>query len=341
MKRTLAMLVPPAVTAVALAAAAIAMAASSPTVATGTHTHVTDTGAVLHGTVNPNGSATTYFFQWGLTTAYGVQSVAHSAGHGTKPVSVSGPATGLIPGTAYHYRLVATNGAGTTVGADRTFTSAGNPPPNVATGPATLLAKNAATLTAVISPNKQATTYYFQYGTSTTYGSQTIAAAVPAGTVPVTVSAVLQGLEARTIFHYRIVALHGNTAPQPGADATFMTLPRHRPVPSIKASTKPSHDSHKPFVFATSGSIKGPNWIPAVYDCRGNVNVKFLLGGRRVGSTLLPVQPDCKFSGQTVFNHLPHNGHLPRPVRLTVIVQYAGNGYLTPRKASPETISEG
>jgi hypothetical protein len=157
----------------------------------------------------------------------------------------------------------------------------------------------------------------------------------------VTVFAALQGLEARTIFHYRIVALHGNTAPQPGADATFMTLPRHRPVPGIRATTKPAHAGHKPFVFTTSGSIKGPNWIPAIYDCRGNVNVVYRLGRRRIGSTLIPLQPDCRFTGQTVFNHLPHNGHLPRPVTLSVTVQYAGNGYLTPRKASPETISEG
>ena len=341
MKRTLATLVPAVVTSAALAAAAIAAAASSPTVTTGTHSHVTETAGVLHGTVNPNGSATTYFFQWGLTTAYGDQSVAHSAGHGTRSVSVSTRATGLIPGTAYHYRLVATNGAGTTVGADQSFTSAGNPPPTVATGPATEVGKNSATLTAVVNPNKQVTTYYFQYGTSTAYGSQTIAAAVPAGTAPVTVSAALQGLEARTIFHYRIVALHGNTAPQPGLDGTFMTLPRHRPVPSIKAATKPSHDAHKPFVFTTSGSVKGPNWIPAIYDCRGNVTVHFLLGGRRIGSTLLALQPNCKFAGQTVFNHLPHNGHLPRPVTLTVVVRYAGNGYLTPRKASRQTVTEG
>jgi phosphodiesterase/alkaline phosphatase D-like protein len=324
-----------------LVVAAVAVAASSPTVATGTHSHVTDSSAALHGSVNPNGQATTYFFQWGLTTEYGVNSVAHSAGPGTKPVAVSTTASGLIPGTTYHYRLVATNDSGTALGADRTFTTAGNPPPVVATGPASQVSKNAATITAVISPNKQATTYYFQYGTSTTYGSQTIPAAVPAGTVPVTVATTITGLEARTIFHYRVVALHGNTAAQPGADASFMTLPRHRPVPSIKARTTPSHDARKPFVFTTSGSIKGPNFIPAIYDCRGNVTVHFLFGRRRIGSTLLALQPNCKFAGQTVFNHLPHNGHLPRPVRLTVVVRYAGNGYLTPRKASPETITEG
>ena len=129
---------------------------------------------MLHGTLNPNGSATTYFFQWGLTTAYGVDSVARSAGHGTKAVAVSITARALIPGTTYHYRLVATNGAGTTIGGDRAFTTAGNPPPTVATGPASQVGKNAATVTAVVGPNKQATTYYFQYGTSTTYGAQTI-----------------------------------------------------------------------------------------------------------------------------------------------------------------------
>ena len=211
MKRTLALLVPAAVVSAVLVIAAVAVAASSPTVTTGTHSHVTDTTAVLHGTVNPNGSATTYYFQWGLTTAYGVQSVAHSAGHGTKAKAVSTTATALIPGTLYHYRLIATNGAGTTIGADHTFTTAGNPPPGVSTGPASQVSKNAATLTAEVSPNKQATSYYFQYGTSTSYGSQTIPATVPAGTVPVTVATAITGLEAQTIFHYRIVALHGNT----------------------------------------------------------------------------------------------------------------------------------
>jgi hypothetical protein len=81
MKRTLALLVPAAVVSTVTA---VAVAASSSAVTTGTHTHVTDTAAVLHGTVNPNGSATTYYFQWGLTAAYGVQSDEHAAGHGTR-----------------------------------------------------------------------------------------------------------------------------------------------------------------------------------------------------------------------------------------------------------------
>ncbi len=341
MKRTLALLVPAVMVSAVLGVTAVAIAAASPSVTTGSYSHVADTSAVLHGTVNPNGSATTYYFQWGLTTAYGLQSVEHSAGHGTKPVAVSTTAGELIPGTSYHYRLVAINGAGTTVAADRTFTTAGNPPPVVATGPATQVGKNSATVTAVIYPNNQATTYYFQYGTSTVYGLQTIPATIPAGTVPVTVSTTIPALEARTIFHYRIVALHGNTLPQADADVTFMTLPRHRPRPSITARTTPAHDAHKPFVFTTSGRVKGPKWIPSAYDCRGLVTVKFLLGRRTVGSTLLPLQPTCRFSGATTFARLPGHGKLRPPVGLTVVVRYEGNGYLTPRKAPAETVTLG
>ncbi len=344
MKRKLEMLVPTALLVLSamilvLGVPAVAVAAASPATTTGTHSQVTDTSAVLHGAINPNGSTTTYYFEWGLTTAYGVTSVEHSAGHGTKPVSVSTTAKDLIPGTVYHYRLVAGNGAGSATGADRTFKTAGNPPPGVSTGPATQVSKNGATLTAVVSPNKQATTYFFEYGPTTGYGSQTAAATVPAGTVPVTVTAAVQGLEAQTIFHYRIVALHGNTLPQPGLDGSFMTLPLHRPVPQIHARTRPLRDANKPFVFTTTGSVHGPSWIPAIYDCRGNVSIMYFRGSRRIGSTLVPLGPDCTFSGQTVFNKLP--GNRPGPVAITVVAHYLGNFYLTPHKTSGQTITFG
>lgn len=337
MKRKLEMLVLIAATSAALAVAEGAVAASSPSVTTGPRSSVTDTSAVLNGTINPNGSGTTYYFEWGLTTSYGVVSPERSAGRGTKPVAVHATAADLIPGTTYHYRLIAINGSGSATGADHTFTTAGNPPPVVATGPASQVGKNSATLTAVVGPNKQSTTWYFQYGTLAVYGSQTLPATVPAGTAPVTVAITIQGLEARTIFHYRIVALHSNTPPQPGADATFMTLPRLRPVPVVRARTKPHHAAHRPFVFTTSGSVRGPGWIPGQYDCVGNVRIRFLLRARRIASTLVPLLPNCKFSGQTVFTHLP--GHGRPPVSLTVLIRFAGNGYLTPRRALAETVT--
>src|SRR5437588_7113605 len=115
MKRKLVVLV--VVTAAVVVVAAVALAASSPSVVTGSASQISQTNAVLKGTVNPNGSGTTYFFEWGLSTAYGANDTAASAGSGTKPVSVARTAGGLIPGTTYHYRLVATNHFGTAVGA--------------------------------------------------------------------------------------------------------------------------------------------------------------------------------------------------------------------------------
>src|SRR5262249_57177587 len=95
-----------------------------PTATTGAATNVTATSATLTGTVNPNGLATTAYFQWGRTTAYGQTTASQSIGSGTGTVSESATLTGLTPSRAYHYRVVASNGAGATHGADmmsRTF----------------------------------------------------------------------------------------------------------------------------------------------------------------------------------------------------------------------------
>jgi hypothetical protein len=73
----------------------------------------------LRGSVNPRGEATTYYFQYGPTVAYGAQTPTVSLPVGTVTVKVSQPASGLQPG--YHYRLVAKNVDGTKEGKDRTY----------------------------------------------------------------------------------------------------------------------------------------------------------------------------------------------------------------------------
>jgi hypothetical protein len=81
--------------------------------------------ATLSGTVNPNGSETTYQFEYGTTTGYGSKAPASpkSIGSGASPVEVSEKIEGLAPETTYHFRLVATNAKGTTEGPDQTFTT--------------------------------------------------------------------------------------------------------------------------------------------------------------------------------------------------------------------------
>ncbi len=113
------------VAAIAPAAAALALAApasaTKPTVSTGGAKSVTYDSATVAGTIGPGSEATSYYFQYGPTRLYGGQSAIASAGSGTKNVQVAQPLTGLQPLTVYHYRLVAVNAAGTTIGGDQTF----------------------------------------------------------------------------------------------------------------------------------------------------------------------------------------------------------------------------
>ena len=95
--------------------------AHSPQVFTGSATQVGQAAATLNGSVNPRGLATTYRFDYGKTTTYGLSTPVGSAGSGTTAKSVSAHITGLAPGTTYHFRLEATNSAGTTLGKDAHF----------------------------------------------------------------------------------------------------------------------------------------------------------------------------------------------------------------------------
>jgi hypothetical protein len=96
---------------------------------TGPASAVTHGAAALSGSVNANGSPTSYHFEYGPTAAYGSTTPVASAGAGTGAVAAVATVGGLSPSTTYHYRLVATNAGGATKGSDQTFTTASPPPP--------------------------------------------------------------------------------------------------------------------------------------------------------------------------------------------------------------------
>jgi len=94
---------------------------AGPTVTTGTATTVGKRVATLNGAVNPNGTSTTYHFEYGRDTGYGFSTEEMDAGSGTHEIFASADLTGLLKDTTYHFRLVAMNSTGTTYGADGTF----------------------------------------------------------------------------------------------------------------------------------------------------------------------------------------------------------------------------
>ena len=95
----------------------------TPAVTTNAASGITQSMAMLKGTVNPNGTATSVYFEYGTTTSYGSTTAPQSIGSGTNNVAVSQGIAGLICGTVYHFRVVATTSYGTTAGLDQSFTT--------------------------------------------------------------------------------------------------------------------------------------------------------------------------------------------------------------------------
>ena len=95
---------------------------TSPTATTGAATNLLPDGAKLLGKVNAEGSVTSYRFEYGPTTAYG-QSTPAGSTVGSVDENVSAVIAGLHPASTYHFRLVASNAGGTTLGADQALTT--------------------------------------------------------------------------------------------------------------------------------------------------------------------------------------------------------------------------
>ena len=194
----------------------------APNAATGTVSAILPTSVLLSGTVNAEGTATTWHYQYGLKTdpSYGSVTASVSAGSATGTVDISHSLAGLTPATSYHARIVATSSAGTTYGADVSFNTSAAPV--VLTGAATALTVSGATLNASVNPEAQATTWYFEYGLTTKYGSKTPAKELAAGPNAVTVAARIADLASNQTYDYRIVAT-SNAGKSYGTNVTLAT----------------------------------------------------------------------------------------------------------------------
>jgi hypothetical protein len=205
-----------------LAFTSSAFAASSPAATTTSASSIGPTTAHLNGTINPNGQATTWYFEFGTSTSYGTKTTALSAGSGTKTVNESSSLSGLSAGTTYHYRIVASNASGTSFGADQSLQTVS--PPAVATAATTNIQPTSGTLMGSLNPNGLSTSWYFEYGTTSNYGSRTATQNVASGHSTITVSAPLSSLSAGTTYHFRLVA-SSSAGTTRSADATFVTAP--------------------------------------------------------------------------------------------------------------------
>jgi hypothetical protein len=213
---------------------------------------ITPRSARLHGTVNPNtNDSARWYFEYGTTTAYGRTADAVGepncfAAFGDDPCNgldrpVIGFASGLEPATTYHFRVVADAGinnpaANPQYGADQTFVTA----PAAGSG-ATDVTSRRARLTGTINPHGVATTYHFNYGTTSSYGTSTPEVAVGSGNGDQVVAQGVTGLVPDTTYHVQVVATDADGVVRSSSDGLFRTAPA--PVAAVIGSSGVSTDT--------------------------------------------------------------------------------------------------
>jgi hypothetical protein len=222
-------------------------ATGPPSAALSSVSEETKTGAKVVGFVNPNvpplyanPPKTSYHLEYKLSSSSAwTQYVPDiSVGSGASNVSVTVFLNGLEPNRTYDVRLVATKqfGEGVVASAPQTFTTLPSPPSITAFSTSHVTA-NSADLHAEINPLGQDTTYRFEYGTSSSYGST---APIPAGQIAATpnpqqITTHLTGLDA-VGYHFRVVAENDSGVTTSG-DQIFSFYPLDCPNSHIRAQT--------------------------------------------------------------------------------------------------------
>jgi uncharacterized protein YkwD len=269
-------------------------AGSAPEAVTESASGIGVAGATLNGTVNPNGGATTGYFQWGLTTSYGHNTSATSLGSSTSPLAVSANLTTLSPGTKYHYRIVAANVSGTTNGLDEVFTTTASTAnaPIITTNPATDVTAATATLNGSVNPNGLNTSVWFQFGLTTAYSSRATAISAGDGTAVLYATCPLAGLQPDTTYHFRMSGSNASGLTS-GSDQTF-TTGSGISFPGLQGkyvgliATNPVSNATSGILaltlgakgqYTASGKLGGKSFaLPSRFDANGDSTLDFATG---------------------------------------------------------------
>ena len=192
-----------------------------PVATTNPATFIASFSAMLNALLDPHGLTTSVHFEYGTTPSYGLTTAPQNRAGNTFQ-AVGANVAGLTANTLYHFRVVASNGAGTAMGSDRTFTTlTPTGPPVVITNGATNVTASSGTLNGSLDPHGLATTVFFQYGTTTSYGSATPMQSQTGNTYR-NITANVGGLTPHTTYHFRMVATNAGGT-RMGNDRTFTT----------------------------------------------------------------------------------------------------------------------
>lgn len=213
-----------------------------PVATTETPADVASTSASLRGGVDPEGTIlTSCDFEYVTESAYRASGFTDLASGGDVPCQpaygsipadssshpVSAEVSGLQPDTRYRFRLTAANAGGPSSGEALDFYTGAAP---VETTGSPVRGATYARLEGRVDPTGVATTYFFEYGTGGPCDSSPCQSTAPvsagsADTIQL-VSKLVFGLQADTLYHYRLVADSGfPSGPSFGGDRTVRTRP--------------------------------------------------------------------------------------------------------------------
>ncbi|OGM91292.1 hypothetical protein A2755_02770 [Candidatus Wolfebacteria bacterium RIFCSPHIGHO2_01_FULL_48_22] len=240
---------------------------NKPAVETRAATSISNASAKLNGYVDPKGSATTYWFEYGMSQT-ALTSLTSSQSLGTGAEDVQAAISGLKPNVTYYFRIAAQNEHGKSFGSVLSFKTksvgdGSGSGPNALTNPATQITTNSARLQGSVNPNGLSTTYRFQYGTSptlATFQSATISSA-GSGELLVGVSAPVTGLTSNTTYYFRVTASNELGTDQ-GSILSFKTLEIPQggsPIVQTKQATGVTHAQ------ATLNGSVNPNGFNTTY----------------------------------------------------------------------------
>jgi NHL repeat len=235
---------------------------------TGPVTNLEPEGVTVTGSLKREDLETSYYFQYGTSSAYGKQApepagevpAALEEKEEKQPKTVQAQLAGLIPNTTYHYRVVAKNAYGSTYGEARVFTTSG--PPRVTIEPVSGITQHEATLHAQINPDRLQSAYRVQYGQTTGYGQETSTESAGSGSAPEPVSVTLPGLNVGTTYHYRVIAENtaGTTITEDQSLTTLTSAPLDATYTTRLTSTEATlhalinplgNDTHYYFQYGT------------------------------------------------------------------------------------------
>ncbi len=196
-------------------------AVSAPTVTLLPPGSLTSTGAKYEAEINPGGTDPAFEVRWHFVcTPNCVQFNFGSIAADSSTHLVSAKSEVLKPNATYEVSLVTENAGGETTTGPISFTTPARGPQVLGSSAKGL--RDEANLNARLHPGGLSTTYHFEYGPTTAYGSSTPTKSV-GGSDPVNVEANIAGLTPESSYHFRVVAENAEGTVD-GPDRTFTTI---------------------------------------------------------------------------------------------------------------------